>query len=108
MTEGPILDLLVAVLEEEGYRVLRAADGAAALALIERERVDLLITDNMMPRLGGLALIARLRAPGTPVIPIILMSAVSPRPRPAPPVVFLAKPFDLDHLLALVDQQLGG
>jgi DNA-binding response OmpR family regulator len=100
-----ILALLVAVLEDDGYRVRRAADGAVALALLERERADLLLTDNMMPRLGGLALIARLRAADS-IMPTILMSAVALAPPPAPPTVFLPKPFDLDDLLSAVARLL--
>jgi CheY-like chemotaxis protein len=97
-----IVDLTAAVLADEGYVVVSARDGIEALAAIERERPDLLLTDNMMPRLSGLDLIARLHARPDLAVPTILMSAVRPTPGPPPAVVFLPKPFDLDDLLALV------
>ena len=97
-----ILDLLDDVLTDEGYRVLRARDGAQALARLEAGGCDLLLTDNMMPVMSGTELIARLRERPDLAVPVILMSAAPPIPRPGPPVVFLAKPFDLADLLATV------
>lgn len=100
--EVPIVELLADLLEEAGYRVVFAYNGADALNLIEREPPSLLITDNMMPRLSGLQLIERLRGDGKPPFPIILMSAVHPERLP-PAIAFVPKPFDLDRLLNLID-----
>ncbi|HEY8597334.1 MAG TPA: response regulator [Thermomicrobiales bacterium] len=102
--EIPIAELLADLLEEVGYRVILAYNGAEALQLLERERPDLLVTDNMMPRLSGLELIAHLERHPTLTIPVILMSAV--RPEPSPPVPFVPKPFDLDHMLDLIAKLL--
>lgn len=100
--EPTITELLTLILEDAGYTVVRAYDGRQALDRIERDSLDLLITDNMMPRLSGLELIARMWEQPALAVPTILMSAVRP-PHPLPtPVVFLPKPFDLDHLLATV------
>ncbi len=104
--EAPIAELLADLLEEVGYRVLLAYNGADALALIEREHPDLLLTDNMMPRLSGLQLIAHLHDHPALALPVILMSAVTPEPTPPPPVAFMPKPFDLDQMLALVAEFL--
>lgn len=97
------LRILVAyALEDEGYLVLRASDGAEALAIAERERPDLILSDVMMPRLSGLELAAALHAREngqTP--PILLMSANRPRGLPGR-VAFLPKPFDLPELLRRV------
>ena len=98
--EIPIAELLADLLEEVGYRVILAYNGADALELLEHERPDLLVTDNMMPRLSGVQLIAHLQQHATLRIPVILMSAAPPEPRPA--VAFVPKPFDLDHMLDLV------
>lgn len=105
--EPQIRSLLLELLSDEGYTVAAAANGADALAQALARPPDLLITDNMMPRLSGLGLIARLRSRSALAIPVILMSAIPPFPLPAPPIVFMAKPFDLDYLLALVAALLG-
>ena len=51
-----------AVLEELGYRVTVVADGRAALALLEHEPINLVITDFMMPPVDGAELCRRVRA----------------------------------------------
>lgn len=104
--DDDIRAILTEVLEGEGYRVLDASDGAAALDLVERVQPDLLLTDNMMPRLRGVELIARLYARQGQALPVILLSAVPPGPIPVP-VRFLAKPFDLTQLLGLVRSLLA-
>lgn len=100
--EPQIRNLLRELLSDEGYTVMTVTNGADALTQALAARPDLLITDNMMPRLSGLGLIARLRSIPALAIPVILMSANPPRPMPLPPTVFIAKPFDLDRLLILV------
>lgn len=58
------------VLEAEGYDVVAASDGAAALRLFEEEEPDLALLDVMMPEMDGFALCRELlrRQPGLPVI----------------------------------------
>ncbi len=101
--EAFIVDLLATLLEDEGFTVLRAYDGAEALAIAERERPDLILSDVMMPRLSGIELVARLRTwedGSSP--PVILMSAVTAPPRLPPRTIFIPKPFDLDTVLVAV------
>src|SRR5258708_2202940 len=90
-----IVDMVTALLEDEGYTVLRARDGAEALALAVTERPDLILADVMMPRLTGVELAWRLRAgvDGTGP-PIILLSAVHVPPDLPERTVFVPKPFD--------------
>ncbi len=70
--EPGILTLLEDILRAEGYRVLTARDGEAALEVLSREREgpDLVITDLGMPGMGGRDLVRRLRdrAPGLPIL----------------------------------------
>jgi two-component system NtrC family sensor kinase len=54
--EAGIASLLSDVLEAEGYRVVTASNGVAALARLEKERVDAVLTDIRMPELDGPAL----------------------------------------------------
>lgn len=58
-----ILELLCTVLEQDGYTVERASEGIGALDILDRGRVDLLLTDVIMPGLNGfnLARMARTR-----------------------------------------------
>jgi DNA-binding response OmpR family regulator len=103
--EHYIVDLLADLLEEEGYRVDRAYDGIDALEAIERRAPDVVVADVMMPRLDGLSFVSRLRERGDP-IPVVLMSAaVTPR---NPGVAFVAKPFDIDHMLSVIAEILQG
>ena len=71
--------LLRLLLEIEGHAVVEAAHGEEALNMIGRETLpDLVVTDLMMPVLGGLELIKRLQAePLTAAIPIVVVSANS-------------------------------
>ncbi|MBR6044328.1 MAG: response regulator transcription factor [Ruminococcus sp.] len=62
------------VLEENGYTVITAKDGAEALDLLEQKHVDLLIADIMMPRMDGYELTRQLRLAGNS-IPIIMVTA---------------------------------
>ena len=64
--------LLRRMFEREGYEVLDASDGAAALAIVRESRPDLIVTDMMMPVMDGAELIRRLRSdPATAGIPIL-------------------------------------
>lgn len=103
--EAPLRELLADALLTEGYEVVTVADGLAAFDQIARERPALVITDTMMPRLSGPALIARLRAAPMSAPPVLLMSAVTPQQVPTVP--FLAKPFDLGNLFTLVHTLAG-
>jgi class 3 adenylate cyclase/CheY-like chemotaxis protein len=70
------VDILRARLGAQGYEVLTAADGEAALALARERLPDLLLLDVMMPGLDGLEVCRRLKAdPSLPFMPIILVTA---------------------------------
>ena len=95
--------LLAITLDDAGYRVEEAQDGIQALEQLGWCSPDLILTDIRMPRLDGLEL-ARLLAPHTPPIPLILMSA-----DPIPPncsLPFIRKPFEISALLTLMARTL--
>ena len=104
--EQPIADVLVALLGDEGYAVRHARDGAVALAMIERDPPDLLISNVAMPYVDGIQLARRVTDRLNP-IPVVLVSAQVDAVD-LPGVVFVAKPFDLDHIVALVGRLLDG
>jgi PAS domain S-box-containing protein len=73
--EPSVLDLAREFLEMEGYRVLAAGNGVEALGLLRRHRRDIavLVTDVVMPQLGGLELVEAI-APEAPDLPVVFMS----------------------------------
>src|SRR5260370_35584883 len=63
-------------LESQGYEVISAGDGEAALAIIRDKLPDLVLLDLMMPKLDGIATVKQLKADaGLPFIPVILVTA---------------------------------
>ncbi|HEU5369046.1 MAG TPA: response regulator [Ktedonobacterales bacterium] len=96
-----ILELITALLTEEGFQTVICGDGIEALHLIRTQRLALAIIDLTMPLMSGYELIERLRAePGEP-LPVIAMSATiyGPSPDQLQVDAYLAKPFDLEELL---------
>jgi two-component system sensor histidine kinase/response regulator len=106
--EDFIADVIAILLEDEGYRVLRAKNGAEALALAEGERPDLVLSDVMMPLLSGLELARELRNRENGYGPPIILCSAVPPPRDLPArTVFVAKPFDIEALTATVHTLLA-
>jgi DNA-binding response OmpR family regulator len=71
--EDAVQKLLTYPLERDGYRVVPARDGEEALERFEREHVDLVVLDIMLPKLDGLEVCKRLRAMSQ--VPIIMLTA---------------------------------
>lgn len=103
--EPNIAYALAMLLTDEGYEVHTARNGAEALSLLEREPVDLILSDVMMPVIDGHKLVEELRKRGDRT-PIMLMSAAAHAVRVVPGIPFLPKPFDIDELLTSVEQVL--
>ena len=105
--EPNILDLLRDVLEDEGFTVITASNGAAALYLIQRSPVALVLTDFMMPFVSGIDLARQLHSnPQTATIPLLLMSAVMPQQVSSIFAAVIHKPFEVDALVRIVRQFL--
>ncbi len=71
--EDAVQKLLAYPLEQEGFRVLQARDGAEALTRFDAEDVDLVVLDVMLPKLDGLEVCKRLRSRSA--VPIIMLTA---------------------------------
>ncbi|MFN8467520.1 MAG: ATP-binding protein [Caldilineaceae bacterium] len=73
--DGEVRSTLASLLEEWNYRVVQAANGQEALACLARpwQQVDVILSDVVMPRLGGVGLVKALRKDGV-TTPVILMS----------------------------------
>lgn len=104
-----ILDTVTAILSGEGYDVVSAASGEEALAAVAQKQPQLILLDMRMPVMDGWAVASALRAQGIK-IPIIVMTAAESAQRWADEVGaegYLAKPFGLDELLAIVERFHG-
>jgi PAS domain S-box-containing protein len=107
-----ILKVTRRALERRGYLVLTAPDGLAAARLAEGlDRLDLLLTDVMMPGLDGFETAARIHVT-RPDLPVLFMSGYVEELSEAKNLLnaenFLAKPFSVDDLLARVAALLAG
>jgi two-component system cell cycle response regulator len=102
--EQTIRDYLQHVLTDQGYAVLTAPDGEAALPLAFSEQPDLILLDIMMPRLDGMETCRRLRAhPATQRTPVLILTAHNTRDRLQESIAagaddFLGKPVDAAEL----------
>lgn len=103
--EPAIREIVATLLEDEGYRVRHAKDGLEALAAIDGDRIDLVVSDVVMPRLDGASLVRKLRHRGY-LVPVVLMSSVYAEVD-LPGVRFVAKPFEIDRLLRTIASALG-
>jgi PAS domain S-box-containing protein len=94
------------------WRVDTATDGAEALEKLAREKFDLVLSDVMMPRMDGIALLKALKSdPRSLDIPVVLVSARAGEESRAEGVVagaddYLVKPFTAQQLVAQVSAQL--
>jgi CheY-like chemotaxis protein len=110
--EPSVRGLLSAVLNRAGYRLYEASSGAEALATLEQiPHLDLLITDVLMPEMGGIELARRVLAarPGTPVLYISgYADEVLQHEDMVPGAIFVQKPFRPDVLMSKVRDVLEG
>ncbi|MER7673688.1 response regulator transcription factor [Kitasatospora sp. NPDC096128] len=104
--EPALRDALESSLAFEGYEVATATDGYEALESVERDKPDLVLLDIMMPRMDGLTAVRRMRSRGdtVPVLMLTARDAVGDRVTGLDVGAddYLAKPFELDELLARV------
>ena len=101
-----IHELIKNVLEKERYIVINAYSGTEALIILEKEKIDLILLDLMLPGINGEEIIKKIKN-----IPIIVISAkVSKEDKINSLLIgandYITKPFDMDELLARVKVQL--
>lgn len=107
--EKEIRDLVDIYLKGEGYETLKAENGEEALNLLEKEKVDLIILDIMMPKVNGIEACLKIREERE--MPIIMLSAKS---EDMDKILglntgaddYLTKPFNPLELVARVKSQL--
>ncbi len=110
--DAEIQKMLCRFLQDQGYRVRSASNGAEALDLLETEVPDLLISDLLLPGEHGLDLVRAVKQRW--FIPTIVLSGIYAR-REIDPVMqaefveaFFEKPVDLKKLLEKIVQLLNG
>ncbi len=110
--EAAIRSLLRTVLEGDNHHVLEASNGRVGLELYREQSPDLIITDLVMPEMGGLMLIDELTRCYVNVKVIAMTGGVDGENRLATAKLLgsrqtLQKPFTLDRLLSVVRDELA-
>jgi len=108
--EANAREALAELLEDDGYETETAADGEKALAMLERFRPNVVLTDLKMPNLDGIGLIERGR-PRAPATAVIVMTAFGSIENAVEAIKmgadnYLTKPLDLAAVSALVDRAM--
>ena len=103
--EAPIRRSLKVNLETRGYTVDTAETGEKAIMAFENRRPDLLILDLLMPGMGGIDVVRKLRTIST--IPIIVLSAIGEEGQKVEALEvgaddYMTKPFGMDELFARI------
>jgi CheY-like chemotaxis protein len=107
--EAVLREVVAATLEEEGYAVGTAANGVEALDRVLAEPPDVVLLDMRMPVLDGWAFAAAYHRLPPPRAPLVVMTAAPDARRSCAEAGadgWLAKPFDLDELVACVAEHL--
>src|SRR6266849_2596579 len=104
--EQSLRKVLAATLQREGYEVQVASDGEEAIAALDRDGADVVVTDLVMPRMDGLSLLRKVvaRHPDVPVIVVTAHGKVDSavEAMKAGAIDFVTKPFEHAELKAII------
>jgi len=110
--EADLAALVEVNLELAGYRVMVARDGVEALVVLRDELPDVVLLDVMMPRLDGWSVLQEVKEEDrTRDLPVVMLTALSEerdliRGHLQGAVEYVTKPFEMRHLLSVVEQAL--
>lgn len=110
---GSLRQMVVFSLNAAGYQVIEAVDGEDALNKAQTQVVDLVLTDQNMPKMDGLTLIKSLRSLSSyQKVPILMLTTESSDEmkalgKAAGATGWLVKPFDPKRLLDVVQRVIG-
>lgn len=106
-----IAQTLISVLSATGYRVVHAPNGMEGRRILEQEAPDLIITDMMMPKMGGFPVLEHLRTLENPPKVIMITANEGGRHKAYAEMLgvsdYLRKPFAMDVLLEAVERIIG-
>ncbi|MBU5674004.1 response regulator transcription factor [Paenibacillus brevis] len=102
-----IQELIRVILQKEGLVIEAAADGQAALSIMETEKVDLIILDIMMPNMDGWSFCREVRTYYSDALPILMLTAKGETAQKVKGLGlgaddYMVKPFAADELVARV------
>ena len=108
--EGEMRELLAKVLEKNGYQVTAAADGGHALDLLEKEPMDLVVTDVRMPGMDGMEALKAIKElnPDTGVIVMTAFGSIDQAVQAVKEGAhdYISKPFKIDEMLLTIRNAL--
>jgi two-component system chemotaxis response regulator CheY len=108
-----IRQMVAFTLKGAGYEVIEASDGQEGLEKAKMKTVDMVLTDQNMPRMDGLTMIKNLRAmPNYKSVPILMLTtesgdAMKQQGKAAGATGWLVKPFDPAKLLEVTKKVIG-
>ena len=108
-----IRQMVAFTLKGAGYEVIEATDGQEGLEKAKLKTVNLILTDQNMPRMDGLTLVKTLRGlPQYKTVPILMLTtesgdAMKAQGKAAGATGWLVKPFDPNKLLEVVAKVIG-
>ncbi len=106
--EEHILELLAYNLERDGYRVIKADTGEGALEILEKEKIDIVLLDWMLPGIDGIEVLRKIRAnKALRTLPVIFLTAKGDEISKVVGLEvgsddYLVKPFGVHELLARI------
>lgn len=104
--------VIVNTLSKQGYKTLEAGDGVEALEQFDGRTIDLLITDYNMPNMDGAELVENVRKiEKYKYIPVLVLSteinqSKKDRAQAARITGWIAKPFDLERFIKIIEKSL--
>lgn len=102
--EKSIADMLNRALTRFGFKVLIALDGREGIDLFDSSRVDVVVTDVLMPGIGGVAVVDHIRRSDRKAMPVIAMSGTPALLEESGFDVVLPKPFSIYELRDQVEK----
>lgn len=102
-----IRELIQVILSKEGISIVEAADGKAALSILDSDKIDLIILDIMMPNMDGWSFCQEVRKYYSDTLPILMLTAKGETAQKVKGLGlgaddYMVKPFAADELVARV------
>jgi Response regulators consisting of a CheY-like receiver domain and a winged-helix DNA-binding domain len=105
--EPSILELLEYNLQDQDYEVKKATDGQMAYEMANENKYDLILLDQMLPKMSGMQMLKKMRKNGN-LTPVIFLTAVDTEENKVDGLIsgaddYITKPFSIKELLARIE-----